>query len=134
MTKSIKYTARGFTLSKNEYVTIDSDDMRWLINEMIRTLASLGELTATSEGAKILLNRNRELYGRRGKSHIAPGRDNTIFSVIGGVINNFIDKEEAFRNDISLNQLPYIEHAMNETASWLDRDTIVFQNMLTDFR
>jgi hypothetical protein len=133
MAKKIRYTARGFTASKNEYVTIDPDDMAWLIQEMIRTMANLAELTASTEGAKVLLDRNRELYGRRGKSEIAPGRDNTIFSVIGGVINNYISKDDHFKNDISLGQLPYIEHAMNETAGWLKREAIVFQNMVMAF-
>lgn len=133
MAKQIRYTARGFTVSKNEYVTIVQEDMAWLIQEMICTMASLAELTASSEGAKVLLDRNRELYGRRGKSKIAPGRDNTIFSVIGGVINNFIVKDNAFKNDISLAQLPYIEHAMNETATWMQRESIVFQNIITSF-
>ena len=134
MAKIIKYTACGFTVSNNEYVRLDQDDMSWLINEMIKTLASLGELTASSEGGKVLLNRNRELYGRRGKSDIAPGRDNTIFSVIGGIINNYINKQENFKNDVSLGQLPYIEHAMNETAGWMGRDAIVFQNSVIEFQ
>lgn len=134
MAKCIKYVACGYTNSKNEYVTIDEDDMTWLIGEMIRTLATLGELTASSEGAKILLNRNRELYGRRGKTTFAPGRDNTIFSLIGGVVNNYMKKESKFRNDVSLGQLPYIEHAMNETAECMERPSIVFQNGMVKFQ
>jgi len=129
----IRYTARGFTQSNNEYVTIDADDMSRLLNQAIKTLATFAELTATSEGSRTLMNRNRELYGKRGKTDIAPGRENTIMSVIGGFVRNYMTKQDAFKNDISLNQLPYLAQALNEYGKELGYEPIVFRNQLFDF-
>jgi len=131
--KEIKYSAKGFTQSNNEYVTIDSDDMASMMNQAIKTLAIFGELTATSEGSRTLMNRNRDLYGKRGKTDIAPGRENTIMSVVGGLVRNYMSKQDAFKNDISLNQLPYIAQALNEYGAELGYEPIVFRNQLFDF-
>lgn len=129
----IRYTARGFTNSNNEYVTINEEDMARLMNQAIKTLAIFGELTATSEGSRTLMNRNRELYGKRGKTDIAPGRDNTIMSVVGGLVRNYMTKQDTFKNDISLNQLPYIAQALNEYGSELNYEPVVFRNQLFEF-
>lgn len=129
----IKYTSKGFTQSNNEYVTVDSDDMQRLMSQAIKTLATFAELTATSEGSRTLMNRNRELYGKRGKTDIAPGRDNTIMSVIGGLVRNYLSKQDVFKNDISLNQLPYIAQALNEYGAELGYEPIVFRNALFEF-
>lgn len=129
----IRYSARGFTNSNNEYVTIDADDMARLMNQAIKTLATFAELTATSEGSRTLMNRNRELYGKRGKTDIAPGRENTIMSVIGGLVRNYMSKQDSFKNDISLNQLPYIAQALNEYGAELGYEPIVFRNQLFEF-
>lgn len=129
----IKYTAKGFTNSNNEYVTILEEDMGRLMNQAIKTLAIFGELTATSEGSRTLMNRNKELYGRRGKTDIAPGRDNTIMSVVGGLVRNYISKQDTFKNDVSLNQLPYIAQALNEYGAELGYEPVVFRNQLFDF-
>jgi hypothetical protein len=129
----IRYTAKGFTNSNNEYVTIDADDMARLMNQAIKTLATFAELTATSEGSRTLMNRNRELYGKRGKTDIAPGRENTIMSVIGGLVRNYMSKQDSFKNDISLNQLPYIAQALNEYGAELGYEPIVFRNQLFEF-
>lgn len=129
----IKYTAKGFTQSNNEYVTIDSEDMAILMNQAIKTLATFAELTATSEGSRTLMNRNKELYGKRGKTDIAPGRENTIMSVIGGFVRNYMSKQDSFKNDVSLNQLPYIAQALNEYGKELGYEPIVFRNQLFDF-
>ncbi len=129
----IKYSAKGFTQSNNEYVTIDQDDMSRLLNQAIKTLATFAELTATSEGSRTLMNRNRELYGKRGKTDIAPGRENTIMSVIGGFVRNYMSKQDAFKNDISLNQLPYLAQALNEYGAELGYEPVVFRNQLFDF-
>lgn len=129
----IKYTSKGFTNSNNEYVTIDEDDMTTLMSQCISTLATFAELTATSEGSRTLMNRNRELYGKRGKTDIAPGRENTIMSVIGGVVRNYQRKDAVFKNDISLNQLPYIAQALNEYGKELGFDPVVFRNKLFEF-
>lgn len=129
----IRYTAKGFTNSNNEYVTINPDDMTRLMNQAIKTLAIFGELTATSEGSRSLMNRNKELYGKRGKTDIAPGRENTIMSVIGGLVRNYMSKQDSFKNDISLNQLPYISQALNEYGTELGFDLIVFRNQLFEF-
>lgn len=131
--KEIQYTSKGFTQSNNEYVTIDADDMRDLMQQAITTLATFGELTATSEGSRTLMNRNKELYGKRGKTDIGPGRENTIMSVIGGLVRNYMRKDEQFKNDISLNQLPYIAQALNEYGQELGYKPIVFRNRLFDF-
>lgn len=131
--KEIKYTARGFTQSNNEYVTIDSDDMVDMMQQAIKTLAIFAELTATSEGSRTLMNRNKELYGKRGKTDIAPGRENTIMSVVGGLVRNYMSKDERFKNDISLGQLPYIAQALNEYGQELGYEPIVFRNQLFEF-
>jgi len=131
--KEIKYSAKGFTQSNNEYVTIDSDDMAFMMNQAIKTLAIFGELTATSEGSRTLMNRNKDLYGKRGKTDIAPGRENTIMSVVGGLVRNYMSKQDTFKNDISLNQLPYIAQALNEYGAELGYEPIVFRNQLFDF-
>lgn len=131
--KEIKYTSKGFTQSNNEYVTIDDEDMQDLMNQSISTLATFAELTATSEGSRTLMNRNKELYGKRGKTDIAPGRENTIMSVIGGLVRNYQRKNDIFKNDISLNQLPYIAQALNEYGQELGYQPIVFRNKLFDF-
>ena len=129
----IKYTSKGFTQSNNEYVTIDPDDMQRLMSQAIKTLATFAELTATSEGSRTLMNRNKELYGKRGKTDIAPGRENTIMSVIGGLVRNYLAKQDSFKNDISLNQLPYIAQALNEYGPELGYEPIFFRNALFDF-
>lgn len=129
----IKYTSKGFTQSNNEYVTIDAEDMQKLMSQAIKTLATFAELTATSEGSRTLMNRNRELYGKRGKADIAPGRDNTIMSVIGGLVRNYLSKQDVFKNDISLGQLPYIAQALNEYGPELGYEPIVFRNALFEF-
>jgi hypothetical protein len=131
--KEIKYTSKGFTQSNNEYVTIDDEDMAALMSQSITTLATFAELTATSEGSRTLMNRNKELYGKRGKTDIAPGRENTIMSVIGGLVRNYQRKDAIFKNDISLNQLPYIAQALNEYGQELGYQPIVFRNKLFDF-
>lgn len=129
----IKYTSKGFTQSDNEYVTIDPEDMQRLMSQAIKTLATFAELTATSEGSRTLMNRNKELYGKRGKTDIAPGRENTIMSVIGGLVRNYLAKQDSFKNDISLNQLPYIAQALNEYGPELGYEPIFFRNALFDF-
>jgi hypothetical protein len=96
-------------------------------------LATFAELTATSEGSRTLMNRNRELYGKRGKTDIAPGRENTIMSVIGGLVRNYMRKDDHFKNDISLNQLPYIAQALNEYGQELGYEPIVFRSKLFEF-
>ena len=131
--KEIKYTARGLTNSNNEYVTIDSEDMCYLMNQVIRTMASYSELTATSNGAGIVCNRDKELFGKRGKTAIAPGRENTRLSILGGVVNNYFTKDDRFKNDISLGQLPYIVTVLNECCDNFGYEPIVFRNQLFDF-
>lgn len=131
--KDIRYSAKGFTHSNNEYVTINEEDMAQLVNQAIKTLAIFGELTATSEGSRTLMNRNKALYGKRGKTRIAPGRENTIMSVIGGFINNYMSKEEQFKNDISLNQLPFLAQALNEYGKELGFEPIIFRHALFEF-
>ena len=126
--KEIKYTAKGFTNSNNEYVTIDEDDMAYLMNQIIRTMAIYSELTATSNGAGIVCNRDKELFGKRGKAAIAPGRANTRLSVLGGVVTNYFKKQDAFKNDISLGQLPYIVTVLNECCDNFGFEPIVFRN------
>jgi hypothetical protein len=128
--KEIKYTAKGYTQSKNEYVTIDAQDMAYLMNQIIKTMATYSELTASSEGALLVTNRNKELYGRRGKSSVAPGRHNTRLSVLGGIVNNYFNKQEQFKNDISLGQLPYISHVLNECCDQFGYEPITFKNQL----
>lgn len=126
--KEIKYTAKGFTNSNNEYVTVDEDDMAYLLNQVIKTMASYAELTATSNGAGIVCNRDKELFGKRGKTTIAPGRANTRLSVLGGIVNNYYGKDEKFKNDISLSQLPYIATVLNECCDQFGLEPIVFKN------
>ena len=131
--KEIKYTARGLTNSNNEYVTIDAEDMCYLMNQVIRTMASYSELTATSNGAGIVCNRDKELFGKRGKTAIAPGRENTRLSILGGVVNNYFTKDDRFKNDISLGQLPYIVTVLNECCDNFGYEPVVFRNQLFDF-
>jgi hypothetical protein len=133
MAKEIKYIARGLTNSNNEYVTIDQEDMGYLMNQVIRTMATYAELTATSNGAGIVCNRDKALFGKRGKTIIAPGRENTRLSVLGGLVNNYFTKDEKFKNDISLNQLPYIVTVLNECADQFGYEPISFRNQLFEF-
>lgn len=130
MPKEIKYTPKGFTNSKNEYVSIDSQDMAALMNQAILTMSSYAELTATSQGSSIVLQRDKELFGRRGKTKIAPGRANTRLSVLGGFVANYFKKQDAFKNDISVSQLPYIASVLNECAEELGFEPIVFRSEL----
>lgn len=131
--KEIHYTQKGFTNSNNEYVTIVDTDMAYLISQAIETLAMLGELTATSQGSIAVTHRNKELYGKRGKARIAPGRENTVMSIIGGLISNYYKKDQSFKNDISMGQLPYIANALNECCETLGYEPIVFRNKLIDW-
>lgn len=133
MAKEIKYTAKGFTNSNNEYVTIDGEDMSYLMNQIIRTMATYSELTSTSNGSAIVCNRDRELFGKRGKTAIAPGRDNTRLSVLGGVVNNYFAKDDRFKNDLSLGQLPHITTVLNECCDQFGYEAIVFRNQLFEF-
>jgi hypothetical protein len=128
MPKEIRYTPRGYTESNNDYVTIDEDDMGVLMNQIIVTLAKYAELTSTSNGSLIVTNRDKELFGRRGKTSIAPGRANTRLSVLGGVVNNYYTKPAKFKNDISVNQLPYIVTVLNECCDQFGYEPIVFRN------
>jgi hypothetical protein len=131
--KVIKYTAKGYTNSFNEYVTIDQDDMAVLMSQVIRTMASYSELTSTSNGAMIVCNRDKELFGKRGKTNIAPGRPNTRLSVLGGLVNNYYTKADNFKNDISLNQLGYITTVLNECCDQFGFEPIVFRAKLFEF-
>lgn len=128
--REIKYTAKGFTQSNNEYVTIDPDDMANLMNQIIITMATYAELTATSNGSGLVTNRDRDLFGKRGKTTIAPGRANTRLSVLGGIVNNYYTKPDAFKNDISLSQLPYIATVLNECCEQIGYTPIVFRNQI----
>jgi hypothetical protein len=128
--KEINYTIKGFTNSNNEYVTIDSDDMSYLINQVIRTMAGYAELTASSEGSTLVCQRNKEMFGKRGKTSIAPGRSNTRLSVLGGLVNNYMGKQDSFKNDISLGQLPYITQVLNECCEEFGFEPVVFKNQL----
>jgi hypothetical protein len=128
--REINYTAKGFTNSNNEYVTVDTEDMAYLMNQVIRTLAGYAELTASSEGGVLVCQRNKEMFGKRGKTSIAPGRSNTRLSVLGGVVTNYFSKQESFKNDISSNQLPYITQVLNECCEEFGFEPIVFKNQL----
>jgi hypothetical protein len=128
--REINYTAKGFTNSNNEYVTVDADDMSYLMNQVIRTMAGYAELTASSEGGVLVCQRNKEMFGKRGKTSIAPGRSNTRLSVLGGVVNNYFTKQESFKNDISSSQLPYITQVLNECCEEFGFEPIVFKNQL----
>jgi hypothetical protein len=128
--KEIKYTAKGFTNSNNEYVTIDSEDMAYLMNQIIVTMATYSELTAMSQASSIVLQRDKELFGKRGKTAIAPGRENTRLSQLGGFVNNYFKKQESFKNDISVSQLPYIATVLNECCDQLEFEPIVFRSQL----
>lgn len=131
--KEILYTPRGFTKSNNEYVTVSDSDMAELIQQSILTMSAYAELTATSEGSSLVCNRNKELYGRRGKSDIAPGRANTRLSVLGGFVSNYFKKDDKFRNDISMSQLPYLANVLNEVCEDLGYEPVVFRAKLFDF-
>ena len=133
MAKMIEYTPKGFTLSNNEYVTIGDLDMAYLMNQAIITMANYSELTAMSQGSAIVLQRDKELFGKRGKTAIAPGRANTRLSVLGGFVNNYFKKQDIFKNDISVGQLPYISTVLNECAESLGFETIAFRSKLFDF-
>jgi len=128
--KEIKYTAKGFTNSNNEYVTIDSEDMAYLMNQIIVTMATYAELTAMSQASSIVLQRDKEMFGKRGKTAIAPGRENTRLSQLGGFVNNYFKKQESFKNDISVSQLPYITTVLNECCDQLEYEPIVFRSQL----
>ena len=128
--KEIKYAPKGFTDSGNEYVTISDQDMAYLMNQAILTMAAYSELTSTSQGAGIVLQRDKELFGKRGKTAIAPGRENTRLSVLGGFVTNYFKKPEVFRNDISSYQLPYITNVLNECCEQLGFEPIVFRSEL----
>lgn len=128
--KEIKYTPKGFTDSNNEYVTIDSDDMAYLMNQVIVTMATYAELTAMSQASGIVLQRDKEMFGKRGKTTIAPGRENTRLSQLGGFVNNYFKKIEAFKNDISVSQLPYITTVLNECCDKLGYEPIVFRSQM----
>ena len=128
--KEIKYTPKGFTQSNNEYVTISETDMAYLMNQCILTMSAYAELTSTSQGASIVLQRDKEMFGKRGKTAIAPGRENTRLSVLGGFVTNYFKKAEHFRNDISASQLPYIANVLNECCDQLGFEAIVFRSEL----
>jgi hypothetical protein len=131
--KEILYTPRGFTQSNNEYVTVSDSDMADLIQQSILTMSAYSELTATSEGSGLVCNRNKELYGRRGNADIAPGRANTRLSVLGGFVSNYFKKDERFKNDISMGQLPYLSNVLNEVCNDLGYEPVVFRAKLFDF-
>lgn len=131
--KEIKYTAKGFTNSNNEYVTIDSSDMADLVNRAIMTMSIYAELTAMSAGAGFVCERNRDLFGKRGKAKYAPGRENTRLSVLGGFVSNYFTKQDSFRNDISTNQIPYLTNVLNEECDQLGFEPVVFKQQLFDF-
>lgn len=128
--KEIRYTPKGFTQSNNEYVTVNEQDMAHLVQQAIITMSSYAELTATSQGSHIVLQRDKELFGKRGKAAIAPGRANTRLSVLGGFVHNYFRKQDAFKNDISVGQLPYIATVLNECADQLGYEAIVFRSEL----
>ena len=131
--RNIKYTSKGYTNSGNEYVTIDQDDMADIINQSILVLTRYSELTASSQGSFVATHRDKDLFGKRGKADIAPGRANTRLSVLGGFIYNYFKKDKAFKNDISLSQLPYIEHVLNEACEEFGFEPITFTNNLFKF-
>lgn len=130
MSKEIKYTPKGFTNSNNEYVTIDNEDMAYLMNQAIITMSTYAELTAMSQSSGLVLQRDKELFGKRGKTTIAPGRENTRLSQLGGFVNNYFKKQDTFKNDISVNQLPYIAIVLNECCEQLGFEPIVFRSQL----
>jgi hypothetical protein len=128
--KEIRYSPKGFTNSNNEYVTIESEDMSYLMNQIIVTMATYAELTAMSQASSIVLQRDKEMFGKRGKTTIAPGRENTRLSQLGGFVNNYFKKQDAFKNDISVSQLPYITTVLNECCDQLGYEPIVFRSQL----
>jgi hypothetical protein len=128
--KEIKYTPKGFTQSNNEYVTLTEPDMAYLMNQAILTMAAYAELTCTSQGSGIVLQRDKDQFGKRGKAAIAPGRENTRLSVLGGFVTNYFKKPEQFRNDISANQLPYLTTVLNECCEQLGFEPLVFRSEL----
>lgn len=131
--RNIRYESKGYTNSNNEYVTIDQDDMADLINQAILVLTKYAELTASSGGSFVATHRDKDLFGKRGKADIAPGRANTRLSVLGGFIHNYFKKDKSFKNDISLSQLPYIEHVLNECCEEFGFEPLTFTNQLFKF-
>ena len=128
--KEIVYKPKGFTDSGNEYVTLTPEDMTYLMNQIIMTMSAYSELTATSQGGSIVLQSNAELFGKRGKATIAPYRPNTRLSTLGGIVYNYFRKQEEFRNDISLKQLPFIANILNECCDQLKFEPLVFRSDL----
>lgn len=131
--KEIKYISKGFTQSNNEYVSVDPSDMSDLVHRAIMTMSVYSELTAMSGGSGFVCERNKDLFGKRGNSRYAPGRHNTRLSVLGGFVNNYFTKQEAFRNDISTHQIPFLSNVLNEECERLGFEPVVFKQQLFDF-
>lgn len=129
----IRYTSKGYTNSNCEYVTINEDDMPELIHIAIQVLTRYAELTATSGGSIVATHRDKDLFGRRGKTAIAPGRANTRLSVLGGFVFNYFKKDHQLKNDISINQLPFLQNVINECSEEFGFEPIIFRNELFKF-
>jgi hypothetical protein len=126
----IRYSHKGFTNSNNEYITINEYDMPHLLNRATFILAYYADMSAAKE-AKFVFTDKDPKYGRRGKkARYGAGCQNTVMSLLGGFIVNYHTKAEAYKYDISLNQIEYIETALNELADVFKFDTIKFQQEL----
>ena len=126
----IRYTDKGYTVSNNQYVTINEYDMPHLIERASYLLAFYADMSA-DKGGKFVFTDKDAKYGRRGRAaRFGAGCQNTVMSLLGGFLINYRTKKGEHRYDISTTQMTYLENALNECADIHNFDPIRFQQEL----
>lgn len=128
--KQLYFIPKVKTNSNCTYVTLDESDMNYLIRRVTLLLANYAELSITNEGLDILTQRDGKKFGKRGRASTGNFKPNSRLSLLGGVLTNYYNKEQNFKNDISEGQLKYIANVINECSIEMKYDSIEFINRL----
>lgn len=103
----IKYLPK-ITSAGTEYREIDTDDMAWVQEQLIRYLTVMAELDqARDEDSKWV--RDQWWHKKTKKLHQGKQGQNTPCSVVGGILSNMMFKENPQR-DFSNKQMEDIEY------------------------
>ena len=123
-TRIIKYIPK-VTAAKTEYRQISEDDHQWLQLQMMQWLTKMAELDQShDEDTRYFLD--QWWHKKSKKLHKGQQGPNTPCSVVGGVLNNIMFKENPQR-DFSNKQMEDLEIISHILSQAIDVEAVRFQ-------
>jgi hypothetical protein len=114
--KIIKYIPKT-TSARTEYREVQEDDLKWVQEQLIRYLTRMGEMDQQhDEDSKWVLN--QWWHKRTDKLHRGAQGQNTPCSMVAGMINNMMFKDQPQRDltDKQMADLEYISAVISQLS------------------